>query len=374
MREFTKRLKTEAAQLGFVLSGITPAATPARFQQFLNWLDAGFAGGMAYLENRRDAYQHPKHVLDGCRSIVMLAVPYDGQPASQSTSNATESTGRIARYAGSGIDYHDVIHKRLKSLKRWTLDSYPNAMLRGVVDTAPLLEREFAEAAGLGWVGKNTLLLNRQWGSYFFLAALLTDLELTADAPYEKGYCGTCTACLTACPTEAFPRPFVLDAGRCISYLTIEHREHIPEPLRDQLAGWAFGCDVCQEVCPWNRKEHPVDAEFHSQYSTLDLIETLELSEDQFRERYRHSAMWRTKREGLVRNAILLVGTRRIQRANNQLLRLLEDESQTLRAAAAWALERTRPQAWRAALGSRLAKEHEPDVVAALKRSLAATS
>ncbi len=350
LNSFTEQLKARADQLGFVLGGVTLAAAPHRLQHFHTWLDAGYAGQMQYLSDRREAYAHPRHVLDGCRSILMLALPY--APIEDSTGGRQASTvGKVAKYAQGSIDYHDVIHDRLKELKRWLLERHPRAAVRGVVDTAPLLERELAEAAGLGWVGKNTLLLNRQWGSTFFLAALLTDLELQPDEPYEKGYCGTCTACLDACPTSAFPAPFVLDATKCISYLTIEHREAIDPTLRQRLDGWVFGCDVCQEVCPWNRytaKTRDNDCltpefEPRKDLTQLDLLDALELTEEQFRQRFRKTPLWRAKRRGLLRNAILIAGTRRLPETREALQRLIHDAEPLIQHAAQWALQQYEP-------------------------------
>lgn len=336
MPELTQQLKDEAQRLGFVLSGVVAAAQPARLKAFHQWLDNGYAGEMYYLRSRLNAYSHPQHVLDGCRSLLMLAFPY-----SAAEPKTAPESGRIARYAWGELDYHDRLHDKLKQLKKWLEHASPGAMVRGIVDTAPLLEREFAEAAGLGWVGKNTLLLNREWGSYFFIAALLTDLTLTVDPPQEKGFCGTCTACLDACPTGAFVQPYVLDATRCISYLTIEHRGLIDADLVEQFDQWLFGCDVCQEVCPWNRRvpDTPeTSLEPRADLNPVDLVALLGLSESAFRERFRHTPMWRAKRRGMLRNAILLVGKQRIYNALPQLNALLEDSDEMLRAAAQWSI------------------------------------
>lgn len=372
MQDLTTDLKNQAFSLGFVLAGVTAAATPGRLNAFHQWLDSGYHGQMRYLEDRRAAYSHPKSILEGCRTILMLAVPYDRDdpreqvrfthPGSlenaagslQSGSGASESPararGKVARYARSGNDYHDILHARLKRLRSWILQRRPDAAVRGVVDTAPLLEREFAEAAGLGWIGKNTLLLNRKWGSYFFLAALLTDLPLALDAPDAKSYCGTCTACLDACPTKAFPEPFVLDARRCISYLTIEYPERIEEPLAAELNQWLFGCDICQEVCPWNRRVPGPDHEFQTQFRDMDLNEILACTPNEFRARFRNSPLWRSKRRGLLRNAILIAGTDRLAHCVNPLIELLDDEEVILREAAAWAIARIQPEGWQAML------------------------
>lgn len=334
---FTLELKCQATTLGFVISGVTAAAQPARYAQLLEWLDAGMAGQMHYIEARRAAYASPTSVLDGCTTLLMLGYPYrtEEPPA------LAPGSGRVARYAWGEPDYHDHIFTQLKTLQRWVLEAYPAARVRGVVDTAPLLEREFAEAAGLGWVGKNTLLLNRRWGSYFFLAALLTDLPLALDPPYEKGFCGTCCACLDACPTQAFPRPYVLDARRCISYLTIEHRDTIDHDLAESLGDWMFGCDICQEVCPWNRRAALSDHAIPQPVASLtpaDLIEILQMDEAKFRQRYRHTPLWRSKRRGILRNACLVLGNQRIAAARPSLEKLIDDPEPLVRDAAKWAL------------------------------------
>lgn len=341
LRDITQQLKQQAHELGFVLAKVAIAAEPARLAELHRWLDSGFAGQMHYLERRREAYQHPRHVLDGCRSLLMLALPYLNDEEQKQVEPPLAGRARVARYAQAGLDYHDVIHDRLKLLVEWTKQAQPGAAVRGVVDTAPLLEREFAERAGLGWIGKNTLLLNRRWGSYFFLAALLTDLELVPDESDDKSYCGTCTACLDQCPTQAFPAPYVLDATRCISYLTIEHRDEIQPDVADQFGDWAFGCDVCQEVCPWNRKAS-VSAEDvfapQPESESIDILGVLGLEESEFRKRFRKTPLWRTKRRGLIRNAALIAGNQRLRAAEPLLRKLLLDPELLVRQAAAWAL------------------------------------
>lgn len=341
MQAFTTELKTFASQLGFVLSGVTAAACPDRYHYFVQWLEEGYAGHMHYLEARRDAYRSPVNVLDGCSTLLMLGFPY--QTVDPTISRP--GSGRVARYAWGEPDYHDHLFIRLRLLKKWMLARKPEARVRGVVDTAPLLEREFAEAAGLGWVGKNTLLLNRQWGSYFFLAALLTDLPLAVDPPQSKGYCGTCRACLDACPTQAFPKPYVLDARKCISYLTIEHRGDIEPELAERMGDWVFGCDICQEVCPWNRRAqrspHAIPAPLAG-LSPAELIDLLQTSEEQFRRQYRSTPLWRAKRRGVIRNACLVLGNQGYQPAATALAGLLNDPEPIVQSAARWALTRLR--------------------------------
>ncbi|HJT31881.1 MAG TPA: tRNA epoxyqueuosine(34) reductase QueG [Pirellulales bacterium] len=358
--ELTAALKREARRLGFDLAGACPAVTPPGVERFEAWLAAGYAGEMAYLGHRADAYRHPRSVLDGARSLLLLAMNYrTRQPA-----EARAGQGRISRYAW-GDDYHDVIHDRLKRLVAFFEAQAPGGRARGIVDTAPLLEREFAQLAGLGWVGKNTLLLNQRLGSWFFLAALVTDAELAYDAPHAADHCGSCRACLDACPTGAFAAPYVLDSRRCISYLTIELRGAIPTELRAGLGDWVFGCDVCQDVCPWNHKP-PVTDEPAFQPSgdgnPLDLARLFELDDAQFRARFRHTPLWRAKRRGLLRNAAVVLGNQRHPDGLHALTRGLHDDEPLVRAACAWALGQYGDGPARAALLARAPRETEDDV------------
>ncbi len=331
-------MKTEARRLGFELAGVCPAVTPSGYHRFLDWLASGYGGQMQYLSSRAGAYEHPQHVLPGVRSILMLGMNYH----TQARQSPDSGEGSIASYAWGEVDYHDLIHERLKQLCGFLQSAVPAASVRGVVDTAPLLEREFAQLAGLGWVGKNTLVLNKTYGSYFFLAALLTDQELAYDEPYRTDHCGTCRACLDACPTDAFPQPFVLDARRCISYLTIELRENVSPELRGRWDDWLFGCDICQEVCPWNhhapRSSEPV-YQPASQANPVPLAELFFLSEEQFRERFRKTPLWRAKRRGVLRNAALILGTQRAASSVPALRQGLTDDEALVRDACAWALE-----------------------------------
>ncbi len=331
-------IKEEARRLGFALAGVCPVAEPPGAARFDEWLAAGYAGQMQWLPDRADAYKHPAHVLDGARSVVMLAMNYrTADPA------ATQpGQGRVSRYAW-GADYHDLIRDRLNKLADFVREQAPGTSVRGVVDTAPLLEREFAQIAGLGWIGKNTLLLNKRLGSWFFLAALLTDLDLEYDAAHETDHCGTCTACLDACPTQAFVQPYVLDARRCISYLTIELRDAIPEELRPAVGDWLFGCDVCQDVCPWNNHAPLADEPAFSPsepMNPVDLAGLFAMDDDAFRQRFRHSPIWRAKRRGLLRNAAIILGNRPHPPAIDALSRGLSDVEPLVREACAWALEK----------------------------------
>jgi epoxyqueuosine reductase len=332
----TAALKERARELGFELAGVCPAVTPEGLSNFHRWLAAGYAGQMHYLQNRAQAYQHPSHVLDGVRSIVVMAMSYrTEEPAA-----CPPGSGRVSRYAWGG-DYHDLIRQRLDELAGFLREQAPQAKVRGVVDTAPLLERELAQMAGLGWIGKNTLLLNKQLGSWFFLAALLTDLELAYDEPHAADHCGTCRACLDACPTDAFVDAYVLDARKCISYTTIELRETVPEELCAGHGSWVFGCDVCQDVCPWNHKPPRSEEPGFSPrdgMNPLELTALFSLNDAAFRRQFRDTPMWRARRRGLLRNAAIVLGNQRAVAAAPALRRGLRDPEPLVRGACAWAL------------------------------------
>jgi epoxyqueuosine reductase len=371
--DLSTNLKQRAAELGFQLCGICPAVAPPGATKLDEWFAAGFAGQMHYLADRREAYDHPRHVLDGARSVVMLAMHY----RTEEPAHVAPGEGRVSRYAWGTADYHDVIRDRLHQLADYLRELSPDARTRGVVDTAPLLEREFAQLAGLGWVGKNTLLLSKHAGSYFFLAALLTDQSLQYDEPFAADHCGTCTACLDACPTDAFPQPYVLDASRCISYLTIELQDSIPAELRAGVGDWLFGCDVCQDVCPWNhdapRSEEP-SFEPLAEMNPVDLAQLFTLTEDDFRSRFRRTPLWRAHRRGLLRNAAIVLGNQRHEPALPALATGLSDEEPLVRGACAWALGELDSSGVDSLLQQALTTEKDliasTEIAAALGRSL----
>jgi epoxyqueuosine reductase len=333
--ELTQSLKAEARDAGFDLVGVCAAVKSNGFANFLQWLERGYAGEMGYLEQRKAAYEHPAGVLDGCKSVVMLGMSYHRVESQKSK----PGFGKVAKYAWGECDYHDLIHERLKKLVS-RIKAYDESIAaRGVVDTAPLLEREFAQLAGLGWQGKNTLLLNRDLGSWFFLAAVLLDVELDYDEPFEQDHCGTCTACLDACPTNAFPAAGVLDARKCISYLTIEHRSPIDPQLRGGIDDWLFGCDVCQDVCPWNHKASISTQEEFDAWPENDPVELAKLfamKESEFRARFRRTPLWRAKRRGILRNAAIVLGNQRT--GFDALCAGLSDPEPLVRGACAWSL------------------------------------
>lgn len=363
--QIADRLREKAQSRGFVLVGIAPAVPATGWQQLREWLAAGYAGEMQYLERRYAAYEHPQHVLDGVRSLLVLALPYCGADARAPATGH----GRVARYAWGQRDYHDVIHEQLEALKATYLELVPDGHVRGVVDTAPLLEREFAQRCGIGWIGKNTLLLNRSLGSYFFLAVLLVDRELPYDTPHATDHCGTCRACLDACPTQAFPQPYVLDASRCISYLTIELRGPVPETLREPMGDWFFGCDVCQEVCPWNHHaavhQDPL-WQPRPEWDPLPLAPLFFWSDEDFRRTFRGTPLWRAKRRGLLRNAAIVLGNQRDLTAEPALIRGLQDPEPLVRGASGWALKRLSTPTASRAVRERLFCETDTDVRAEL--------
>ncbi len=365
--ELTLELKREALRLGFDKVGIAPAISPQSYPNYLTWLQAGHGAGMSYLERQAVARSHPEYLFEEGRSVIMTSLVY-GRPA-PAPLGATQA--KVARYA-RGADYHEILWRKLEDLLKWLQSKSPGAKGRAVADTAPLLERDFARLAGIGWVGKNTMLIDRRLGSFTLLGALLVDIELEADEPAERGYCGTCTRCLDACPTDAFAGPYNLDARKCISYWTIEHKGVIDEDFSSQLSDWVFGCDVCQDVCPWNRKapagrEPGLDA--LPELTNPDLITWLEADPALFSKGIKSTALSRAKRVGLLRNAALILGTRRELSAVPALVRLLDDPAPVIRASVAWSLGRIGTEACREAL-ARHENDQDPLVRNAIQRAL----
>ena len=299
---FRTRLEGQAYGLGFDLVGIAALGEPATFPHFERWLAAGHHAGMDYLARGAELRADARRPHPGATHAIVVGMHYGGR----------EPTGPVARYA-RGDDYHEVMRERLRGFVPW-LEAELGVPVdaRPYVDSGPLLERDLAQRAGLGWFGKNTMLINPRHGSFFFLGALVVNVALPVDTPFVADHCGTCTRCLEACPTDAFVAPRVLDANRCISYLTIEHRGEIAEELRPLIGEWLYGCDVCQEVCPWNVKFARALPE-GSPYAAREFIsgkdartlatDVLALDEDGYRTAFRGSAMKRAKRAGLQRNA-----------------------------------------------------------------------
>ncbi len=339
--KLSERVKQHALELGFHLVGIAPAVQPPSLHKLDLWLSEGCAGTMEYLQRRRHAYEHPNRLLKEARSVVVVALSYNtDEPA-----EPDECQVRISRYAWGQRDYHSVIRERLRQLGNFLHQTCADCRTRVVVDTAPLLEREFAQLAGLGWIGKNTMLINPTFGSWLFLGALLTNVELEPDEPFSNNFCGNCRRCLKACPTQALSKPWWLDARRCISYLTIEQRkEEIPRPLASQMGCWIFGCDVCQEACPWNRKalqSNEPAFKPRKELNPVDLEFLLKLTPEQFDAFFADTPILRTGRSCLFRNvAVAVANWKNKHKAIEILQKLQTDPDATVRKAAAEALAR----------------------------------
>jgi epoxyqueuosine reductase len=301
-------IKNRARGLGFDRVGIT-SADPSRYRHyFRQWLDDGRAGTMAWLNLRFSERVDPAVYLPGAASVICVAMNYHVPLKTP----ADDYGGRIARYA-LGDDYHEVMQPRLFALSDWLREQAPRSHSRCAVDTAPVMEKELAAAAGIGWIGKNTCIINHEIGSWLFLGEIITTLSLPTDLP-AADRCGTCTRCIDACPTQAITEPYKLDASRCISYLTIEHNGDIPANLQDQLNGWVYGCDICQDVCPWNRKAATsLEPAFSPRFptGTIALEELASWGTEEYRLRLRRSAMKRVKLPVLQRNARLVAAQKK---------------------------------------------------------------
>jgi epoxyqueuosine reductase len=294
----TQNIKSIASEIGFQFCGIAKAQKLDEEADHLEeWLKRGYQGKMGYLENHFDKRLDPTLLVPGAKSVISLV--YNYFPIKEESS---EQHYKIAKYA-YGQDYHQVIKEKLKLFMRRIHEEIGDVDGRVFVDSAPVHERAWAAKSGLGWMGKNSLLINRSMGSFFFLAELIIDLELEPDGPL-KDYCGTCTACQEACPTDAIPEPYVVDGSRCISYLTIELKEAIPSEFKEKMNDWVFGCDICQDVCPWNRFSKPhEEAAFQPQgWEHFERKDWEELTDEVFQKIFRKSAVKRTKFKGLKRN------------------------------------------------------------------------
>ena len=305
-RQHTHLIKAEAARLGFNACNIAKAQRLDDEARMLeSWLTKGFHGGMQYMENHFDLRVDPGRLVPGAKSIIVLLLNYFPQ-------QQQDLPPKISKYA-YGHDYHEVIKDKLKQLLQFMQEQIGEVHGRGFVDSAPVLERSWAMRSGLGWIGKNGNLITKQQGSFFFIATLITDLELEYDDPFAKDYCGTCRRCIEACPTEAILEDKVIDGSRCISYFTIELKEMmIPENMQGKFDNWMFGCDTCQDVCPWNRFSTPTtEAGFAPIPEVLNLStkEWESLTEESFRNIFRHSPLKRAKFQGIQRNLKFLNGS-----------------------------------------------------------------
>lgn len=348
-------VKTAARDLGFDLCGVAPVGASPELDYFPGWIERGYAGEMAYLAARNDEGQLKRSAIaraaPWARSVIVCALNYNSA-APNSTDPADPTRGWISRYAWGGpeklADYHDVVLRRLRDLESRLVQHHGGELRTWCyVDTGPVVERVAAKYAGIGWIGKNTCIINDQTGSWLFLGVILTSIDLTPDLP-APDRCGTCTRCLDACPTNAFLGPYQLDATRCISYLTIEKRGAIPEELRSGMGRHVFGCDICQDVCPWNSKEGnaPVSAlpEFQPRPPLVNpaLDWLAQMSQEEFAATFRGSPIKRSKRTGLRRNAAIAMGNSGNRDFLPLLEQLQEDDDPIVAEHAAWACERLR--------------------------------
>lgn len=357
----TQLIKEKAYSLGFDLIGIAPAGRAPHAEAYQRWLAQGYAAGMQWLAREPERRTDLRQILPEAQSVVVVGLSYfTVNPPPELWHDP--SRGRIARYAW-GADYHDIMLPRLRELGDFVEKEAGRALnRRAYVDTGPILERDFAAQAGVGFVGKNTLLINPGRGSYLFLGEILVDVELEYDEPAPDGgascrsglpgeskrlgTCGACTRCLTVCPTHAFPAPYILDSNRCISYLTIELKGSIPLELRPLLGNWVFGCDECQEICPWVRRYSQPAREpflrYDPEQAIPKLVDLMRLDEASFRARFKGTPLFRPKRRGLLRNVAVALGNWGNPEALPVLAQALQDPEPLVREHAQWAVEKIR--------------------------------
>lgn len=370
MPSLTEHIKASARDLGFAPVGVAPAEPPEHRSFYLDWLGLGYGGEMGYLERNLDRRFDPRCVLPNARSVLCVGMNYE--PKTKEVEDVPASSGKISRYA-RGDDYHHVIGKRLHALLEEIRKLEPDTEGKVYVDTGPVLERDLAARAGLGWFGKNTNLINKERGSWFFLGEIFLSLELDYDRP-ETDHCGTCNLCIEACPTEAIREPYLLDSRQCISYLTIELKGSIPEHLRAGMGDWIYGCDICQEVCPWNEKHAEPTDEFAYQpregRSPADLHELLQLDQAGFSGRFNGSPIKRAKRRGLLRNVAVAIGNQGRTEDIGVLGAALSDPEPLVRGHSAWALGQIGGEAAVRALGSAMESEPDSEVIKEIRSAL----
>lgn len=331
-------IKAQAYALGFDLAGIASLGDVETHSHFIEWITSGYAGQMQYLERGAAKRRDTRSPFANVRSAIVVGLDYGGRAPS----------GTVARYARSD-DYHDIMIAKLRELQTW-LENQEGRKLtaKAYVDTGPILERDLARKAGLGWFGKNTMLVNQKMGSFFFIGSLLVDIDLAADQPFEADRCGTCTRCIDACPTGALQPGRVLNATKCISYLTIELRGPIPETLREPMGELVYGCDICQDVCPWNvsfaRESTPAALNRREDLDAPDLVALLSLDDEGFRAAFRKSPIKRTKRTGLARNVAVAMGNSGNKNYIPALETATQDADQVVRDHAEWALAKLRTE------------------------------
>ena len=369
----TQLIKNKALDIGFDLVGVSPVGSFPENQFYKEWLNKGYSGEMGYMERNFERREDVRNILPGAKSIISCAINYNTDHP-YSTELSDKKKGWISRYAW-GDDYHDCVKEKLEVLMDHISSLYPrDVVCRVYVDTGPVLERVYGKYAGIGWVGKNTCLINQEIGSWVFVGEIIADIELEYDSPVADR-CGTCTRCIDACPTNALLEPYVLDSRLCISYLTIEIKNKIPQDLREGIQNNIYGCDICQDVCPWNKRApisemkefEPRDDLYNPSLSSLSGI-----SPEEFRELFRGSPIKRTKRRGLLRNIMVAMGNSGDRDYVAHIKTCLQDEEPLVRAHAVWALWKIEGAKSRQALLDQRAVEDDPIVTEEINSILSA--
>jgi epoxyqueuosine reductase len=339
IERLSKSIKDKALEIGFDLVGISPLGSFPERQFYKEWLANGFAGEMKYMEREPEKRKDISKILPEARSIISCGINYNTNYP-YSIKETDKHKGWISRYAW-GDDYHQIVENKLLNLLDFIkIITTQEIKARIYVDTGPVLERVYGKYSGIGWFGKNTCLINEKVGSWIFIGEIITNLELEYDTPVPDR-CGTCTRCIDACPTEAFVEPYVIDSRLCISYLTIELRGKIPVELRDKTGNNIFGCDICQDVCPWNRKAIITDESSFQPREELynpELSSLSRLTEEAFKSNFKGSPISRTKRKGFIRNIVVAMGNSGLEEFIPYLNESLKDEDPIIRAHSAWAL------------------------------------
>ena len=369
----TQLLRKKAKELGFDLVGAIPVSRSKTIDVYNSWLKKGYAGSMGYLERHADLKEDPRRLLPESMSLFALGFNYNTVDPSSQTQNP--EIGCISRYAW-GDDYHQLSRSKLSKLENYLCHELNAGMLsRSFVDSGPVLEREIAQRAGLGWIGKHSNLINWEKGSWFFLAELLVDVPLETNLPFTRVDCGTCTICIEACPTEAIIANRTVDARLCISYLTIELKGVIPVELRPKMSNMIFGCDICQEVCPWNQNasKSPESGLLPRPENVApELTELMKLDQSAFKKRFRKSPIKRTKRRGLLRNVAVALGNWAHESAIPALSLGLQDSEPLVRSHAAWALGRISTSQAKINLEAAIITEKDPAVLEEIEAALGA--
>ena len=376
MSTLTQQIYQRANELGFELVGITPAAQSETIERYQQWIENGYAGKMGYLKRHLPLKTDVRQLLAEAKSVISLAINYYTLDPPKALAE-DPARGQISRYAW-GDDYHDVIRQRLSELIDFIKQTAETELrTRVCVDTAPIIEREYAQKAGLGWIGKNTNLIHWRSGSWYFLAEVLINITLETDTPTVRGSCGTCTLCIEACPTDAIVEPNVLDSRLCISYLTIELKDGIPKALRPKIGNLIFGCDICQEVCPWNSKAVPTEEpafQPRAENFAPKLLSLIGMTQQEFSRRFKGSPIKRTKRRGFLRNVLVAIGNWGDRRAVPALKAALSDDETLVRSHAAWALGRIGNDTAKQILQTRLTVETEQEVITEIQDALLETA